>query len=333
MPGRARVPVMSVPVVFAVDEAMLPHLAVAVTAIIANCLPATRYQFHVLFGGTDRRQAEAFERLPVGCHSIAVHVAGNPFGDPALLRLLIADTLPDLDRCIYLDADTLVLRDLSALHATELGDNILAAVPDVCVKALVEAGHDGLTHYFQTVLNHNPTVVPYINSGIMVLDLDRLRQRRFVGEALALWQARRHELLYRDQCLINFALKGRIGLVDWRWNATAHSIHMDDCGAPATREAIRLQRQDPYIVHFCGDKPWSSPAELWKGDLWWHYARLSPVQWSEWRGVKARRLAVSLYRRLPAALRQRLRPLAKALYRAAGLPRPDGAITGARPRP
>ena len=56
----------------------------------------------------------------------------SPGVSPAVLyRLRIADLLPDLDRVIYLDADTMVLSSLRPLWEEDLGGKPIAAVRDI----------------------------------------------------------------------------------------------------------------------------------------------------------------------------------------------------------
>ena len=45
----------------------------------------------------------------------------------------IADELKDIDKCIYLDGDTLIKKSLEDLYDLDLGDNYVAAVPDETV--------------------------------------------------------------------------------------------------------------------------------------------------------------------------------------------------------
>ncbi len=73
-----------------------------------------------------------------------------------------------VDRILYLDADTLVLDDIEPLAATDLGDAVLAAVPDAFVDGSLRSGRE-----------HRPAGVPdvdrYFNAGVLVIDLPKWR--------------------------------------------------------------------------------------------------------------------------------------------------------------
>ena len=47
---------------------------------------------------------------------------------PTYYRLLLPALLPDVEKCIYIDGDTIVDGDISKLYAEDLGDNLVAGV-------------------------------------------------------------------------------------------------------------------------------------------------------------------------------------------------------------
>ena len=49
-------------------------------------------------------------------------------------RFILADLLPSLDRIIYLDVDTLVLRDLTELWRTDLEGKFIGVVKDALIN-------------------------------------------------------------------------------------------------------------------------------------------------------------------------------------------------------
>ena len=48
-------------------------------------------------------------------------------------RLLLAELLPDLNRIIYIDGDTLVYQDLTEMFNLVMGDNIVLGFVDGCL--------------------------------------------------------------------------------------------------------------------------------------------------------------------------------------------------------
>jgi lipopolysaccharide biosynthesis glycosyltransferase len=145
------------------------------------------------------------------------------FFSPAIYaRLLIHELLPSTERVIYLDADTLVVSSLDPLWRTDMHGAIIAGVQD-------EAGDD---EEFET---------PYVNSGVLVLDLQRWRERQV--SKLVIEYIRSHHLTLPDQSAINAVCANQIVLLDDSWNYRVSGRQ-------------RLM-QCPRIIHFTGMlKPW-----------------------------------------------------------------------------
>lgn len=145
------------------------------------------------------------------------------FFSPAIYaRLLIHELLPDIERVIYLDADTLVVSSLDPLWRADMREAIIAGVLD-------EAGHD---EEFET---------PYVNSGVLVLDLHRWRECQV--STLVIEYIRGRHLTLPDQSAINAVCANQIMLLDDSWNYRVSGRQ-------------QLMRR-PRIIHFTGMlKPW-----------------------------------------------------------------------------
>ena len=95
-----------------------------------------------------------------------------------MYRLVLQEVLPpEIDKVIYLDADTIVNLDLEALWQTELGEAPLAAVPDY--EVLAHFGQEDKIRPNDSFLyKENLTDVHGIfNAGVMLLNLRFLRRR------------------------------------------------------------------------------------------------------------------------------------------------------------
>lgn len=140
--------------------------------------------------------------------SAHVHVTLAAYG-----RLLIHELLPDIDRLIYLDCDLLVMRDLSELYFLDLEGKPLAAAPDLII------GRVGSE--METLVQDIPGIdpqLPYLNSGVLLLDLSALRQMDvsdLYSKALRKVSAKFH-----DQTLLNTVFHGRWKVLPSSWNRT-----------------------------------------------------------------------------------------------------------------
>jgi lipopolysaccharide biosynthesis glycosyltransferase len=165
-------------------------------------------------------------------------------------RLMLPALLPELDEVIYADVDAIFCRDLVELADLDLGDNLLAGVQE---------GLGG-----------------YINSGLMVMNLARLRQEKIYDT----WpQTRLQEDFssrFHDQDLVNITCRGRILLLPTKYNFCS-LLHFNFYrrGAISPQDHHDL-KYNVVMVHYAGHKkPWRVK-RFYLSELWWEYARLTP---------------------------------------------------------
>jgi lipopolysaccharide biosynthesis glycosyltransferase len=263
--------VSTVPIVCGIDDAyVMPLCALAASVAAAHPDPATRPRMIVLHSGLSPSSCRAVaicgERLRLELQLRRVPAdRGARFpvtgwASPAVyLRLAIGDLAADEPVVLYLDADTLVLRDLGPLLRQSLDGVALAAVRDPqnpivgagialpgCERIGVPAGRE------------------YFNSGVMLLDLVACaelgvfeRARRFLVD----WP---DEVRLWDQDALNVAVDDRWQRLDRRWNTFAMSALAAQPGffhhtaEPVMPLADLLA--DEYtaaVLHFAGPiKPW-----------------------------------------------------------------------------
>jgi lipopolysaccharide biosynthesis glycosyltransferase len=177
----------------------------------------------------------------------------------ALARLQAGQLLPShCRRALYLDCDLVVQADLSALLEHPLAGQPLAAVPDAL---LTRMGHQRLRF---------PSTHTYVNSGVLLIDLDHWRRLDLDAAAIAIAAnpRLRGQLLYPDQDVINLiALQHGCQRLSSRWNHQL--IH----GAHASVSSEQDASETPAILHFAGEvKPWKSwyPSGAAK-EAYWHW--------------------------------------------------------------
>ncbi len=153
----------------------------------------------------------------------------------AYARYYVADFFPHLTRCIYLDTDLLVMRDLGEAMALDLGDNALAAVLDVGVRV----NHEGKIHQKRLGLS---SAEKYFNSGFLVIDLRYWRDNNVTSQIIDLSIKKKDILNSQDQDALNIFFDGNVMLLDSSWNVSQYE------------KPPSLQGK---IVHLIGTiKPW-----------------------------------------------------------------------------
>jgi lipopolysaccharide biosynthesis glycosyltransferase len=213
-------------------------------------------------------------------------------------RLLAVDLLPqDVKRVVYLDADLIVREDLSPLFDADLGTSPIAAVQSATVPHV--SNPYGLAAWRSLELAPD---LPYLNSGVLVIDTDRWRQRD-LGRAVLDFVARhRDELHTADQDGFNGVLRGDFARLELRWNQEATLREPSHFAYTAfDRNEVDEAINNPAIIHFTGaDKPWKQGCR--------------DTATAEWRALLGR----TDYRNVkpePPSARQRLVRLGKRLLR------------------
>lgn len=120
----------------------------------------------ICFYDMEERQAKELAEI----HRQLPGLMTSRFSPASVYRLLAAAVLPpEVHRLIYLDSDTVLHLDIAELWAEPLRGSVLGAVPEVALtygmpapQPLVEAGLVDRARYF--------------NSGVLLIDLDRLRE-------------------------------------------------------------------------------------------------------------------------------------------------------------
>jgi lipopolysaccharide biosynthesis glycosyltransferase len=208
-----------------------------------------------------------------------------PYSPAIFLRLGLAEALPDLDRVIYLDADTVVCRDISELHDTAMDGRPLAAVPDfnlfhfelhnpIPIRDRFGASLLYLKEELGIAYRH---AGDYFNSGVLLLDLAAWRRLRLAEACHAFIRGRR--LQWPDQDALNVVVGSNYVALDARWNTMAAAL--ENIAPMASAQAMLRERwsADPWIVHYTGTrKPWLfSPRPVPHGDRFWRMAAKSPA--------------------------------------------------------
>ena len=215
------------PIVIALasNERYFPGLYCAVASALSQLDAARKVDLKVLDGGISRTSRDTLSKLidRIGEAGRLEFVTVDPsaFGEATLgpaesymayCRILLPH-LVDVPRLIYLDCDVLVFRDLSDLFDLELSaGKVLAAVQDSETLSLVE---DSLAVAKAMKLSAEGA---YYNSGVMVMNLEELRKRRFFERAVEFLHMWRADYRFHDQSAINFLLHGQIEELPEYWN-------------------------------------------------------------------------------------------------------------------
>ena len=179
-------------------------------------------------------------------------------------RLLLPSKLPNLDKVIYLDCDLVVCKDLKSLWETDVNDVAVTMAPDLLYQDKATLSRLGI--------NNN-----YLNSGVIVMNLDYWRKHDVMKRLLAYISDKGNELIYNDQDSLNAILHDERRQLPVKYNVTPHYFLKNPDNYPKEmHEEIRDARINPIIFHFLGKiKPWSLGCYLPGKNLFKKYQKAS----------------------------------------------------------
>jgi len=255
----------TVTIVSAGDESYVLGVAVALDSAVRRLNRSLPAHVVVLSAGMSSRSHDTLREMATrwrrGCVLEIMHpVIGRDLPQPAhfslaaYARLALPLMLPATRRAIYLDADVHVRRDVAGLWQMDLMGAPAAAVADFAFPSLAA----GLAR-MAPALDPN---LPYFNTGVLLMDLDRWRAER-LGEQIVTWTiGHRDEVRFADQDGINAVLAGRIVELSPQWNVQIGPLEgRRDRDAPRPSGWMTENQpgigQEPWIVHFVGGKPWT----------------------------------------------------------------------------
>jgi lipopolysaccharide biosynthesis glycosyltransferase len=159
---------------------------------------------------------------------------GTAFPLAAYLRLFGPYIVPeDSNKIIYLDVDTVLLKDVSTLWQVDLGNNLFAAVVDLCKT--VGSTWGGIPNYRELGINPDSK---YFNSGVMVINPQLWRNFDVPNKVISAINNNMEHVNFADQYGLNVVLVGKWIELDFRWNS--FSV---------------LDYEDPFLIHFLDIKP------------------------------------------------------------------------------
>ena len=270
-------------IVFCLDNYYIPYCATTIASIIDNN-QAEKITFHLFVDGiTDVNRIMMQEWLgkQEGKDILFYELSEDAFKDfpvgdayinlTTYFRLVIQDKLPDIDKVIYLDCDTIVNGSLKELWNTEMGDYAVAGVRDRV--------NDSIRLYNRL---RYPIHDGYINAGVLLINLKKWRELHVFDRAKEIAKTMPKALKNHDQDIINILFHDSKQILPFRYNLLEYYLYVE--------EWLYLDRkyypeiidacQNPAIIHFCmPQKPWHYECINPFKDLYYKYRKMTP--WSE----------------------------------------------------
>ena len=165
-------------------------------------------------------------------------------------RLAAPLLLPrELDRILYLDVDVVVINSLRPFYEMDFESSYFV----------------GCTHTreFLTKLNQarlqSDKAVAYINTGVLLMNLNVLRQVIRLEEISAYVREHEKALILPDQDILTALYGDKIKLADsLLYNLSDRVLNFYNGSHPKEKRDVNWVRRNTAIIHYCGrNKPWN----------------------------------------------------------------------------
>ena len=122
------------------------------------------------------------------------------------------DILPiDVEKVLLIESDTLVLRNLTSLYATNIDDFYVAAADDL------------QSRYCKEKVGIRATS-PYFNAGVLLINLKRLREENISKKIKGIIQDGKSKFMYEVQDELNVCFEGKVKVLPPVYNCTTSII-------------------------------------------------------------------------------------------------------------
>ena len=240
-----------IPIFFTVDDNYAPFLATAINSAVKNSSDNRKYRAIILYQELSRENIEKLSKLAKDNFSVEFYAMKNSFDAitdrmsnrlrcdyftlTIYFRLFIPLMFPQFDKGIYIDSDVVVTSDIAELFDIDIKDNFIGACRDYSIADIPP-----LVSYTENAVGVNGN--EYINSGVLLMNLKKMRENDFEGHFLNLLNTYHFDSIAPDQDYINAICNGKIHYLSQEWDT------MPDSSTPV---------ENPKIIHYnLFSKPW-----------------------------------------------------------------------------
>lgn len=165
-------------------------------------------------------------------------------------RYIIADLVPDISKCLYLDADIVVNGKLKDFYDTDIENFYCAGVEDLFINGICYKKEIGFTDDDL-----------YVNAGVLLLNLENIRKDNMISKLFYNNLQLKDKITYQDQDVINITFKNKILEENSIYNFTGTNVRRE-----------KNKRKSAVIIHYTGErKPWMNNCRNKMKFLWRYY--------------------------------------------------------------
>ncbi len=244
---------------FCIDRKFVKHLVNCLNSILENG-GAEHYDIFILHSDLNEddiylirsmtSESISCQFIPIDPNIFEDFPESSRYPQQIYYRIISPLLLPEsIDRILYLDVDTTVINPLNELYESDFDNAAILACSHV---------RNALTKFNQLRLRIDKDV-PYINSGVMLMNLPILRELLNVSDIKEFVRQRQYSLFLPDQDILTALYGDKIQLIDsFKYNMCENLLLFNNVSPANKKIDINWIRDNTVIIHYCGrSKPWN----------------------------------------------------------------------------
>jgi len=269
---------------FSINDKYTKHCGVVISSILENIDPNRRIAFYILHSKLNKlnkfllkkvvnnRAEIEFAKVDESLFKDCKTPPKSHFRKENYFRLKISSILNKLNKALYLDSDTIVIKDISKLYDIDISNYYLACIEDTDEFIKQRWMNNGFT----CKDNYR-----YYNSGVLLLNLKKWREDNLENKLMHLLATSKAYFRWVDQDALNAIVNYDLKYLEDGWN---FMLRLSGGYTKKHREIVEnYNKEDIKILHYATKcKPWVMLKKDYYSNFYFEYLKLTPWQKFEW---------------------------------------------------
>lgn len=269
-------------IAMALDEGYLYPTVVSITSMLENKNKDSVYHYYIMhpenFSEKSKEALNSFGEKYSNCTINLINMEDKyknarqgHVTTPTYYRLSLSDLLPNEDKVLWLDGDTIIFKDLTEMYNLDM--------EGYCYKGFLD-----YSFHYNELETFGIRERNYICAGVMVLNLKELRRNDAVSKFEDFIEKNNEKLSFHDQTTINVVFHDKIGVLPAKYglfNFNTEESAMDylknlQSNEKYSKKELKEAINDPCLFHCALFKPWKGYKNKDNSEYgiraWWEYA-------------------------------------------------------------
>lgn len=257
---------------FTVNDSYTKYLSVSMASILYNLDKEQIINFFILDGGISDKNKRKLNKLKyIKDFNIEyIKIDNSRFENivkssqahitnETNYRFIISSLKPELDKCLFLDADLIADKDITELYNINIDDFYMGAVADQAPLT-----KNSWVKHLDLAKNYR-----YVNTGVILVNLKKWREENIENKLFENVIKYSNLLQFPDQDTLNITLQDKVKNISHIYNAMPVQNYL-------VEEEKKEAFDEPVIIHWAGyRKPWIY-SDTNYSEYFWKYARMTP---------------------------------------------------------